>query len=184
MRALITVPWRPRRSYWRSACCLGDHRTLQNIEDLREQLVSEGAELDRKTLVVQRLPHGFGVCAGRSVKKGEVVASVPRRLVLEVPVSGHSRPSLKTLPFSAAAGGHGQWYDVMGFAEGRAAVTHAAARLIEEYLAGTGLCQTCKCFLAYVTGFHGSAQQVKYLHSGLTVRLYHPLWPCRRLYTH
>ncbi|CAE7591712.1 unnamed protein product [Symbiodinium sp. CCMP2456] len=136
MRALSArVPWQTLRPLLRRHGCSADHRTLREFEDLRHHLVSEGAELDPELLVVRESSDGFGVFAGRAIQKGEVVASVPRRLVLEVPFAVQPRP-VETLPFAAAAGGHGQWYDVMGFPAGRAAVTKAAERLIEEYHAG------------------------------------------------
>ena len=136
MRALSArVPWQTLRPLVRRHGCLADHRTLREFEDLRHHLVSEGADLDPELLVVRESSDGFGVFAGRAIQKGEVVASVPRRLVLEVPFAVQPRP-VEALPFAAAAGGHGQWYDVMGFPAGRAAVTKAAERLIEEYHAG------------------------------------------------
>ncbi|CAE7243574.1 unnamed protein product [Symbiodinium sp. KB8] len=136
MRALSArVPWQTLRPLVRRHGSLADHRTLREFEDLRHHLVSEGADLDPELLVVRESSDGFGVFAGRAIQKGEVVASVPRRLVLEVPFAVQPRPA-EALPFAAAAGGHGQWYDVMGFPAGRAAVTKAAERLIEEYHAG------------------------------------------------
>ena len=167
------------RPPWHRPYC-SDHRGAKEFEQLRRQLVSQGAELDHQVLVVERLPHGFGVFAGRSIRKGEVVASVPRRLVLEVPISGHTAPP-HPLPFSAAAGGHGQWYDVMGSAKGRAAVTQAAAQLIREHSAGrqqkselASLQADSRCLVQ--SGF----REVQNLHSGPTAKLYRLPQPCLR----
>ncbi|CAE7577301.1 unnamed protein product [Symbiodinium natans] len=138
------MSWRPWARAWQLRShsfhgCSGHGRTLREVEDLRHQLVSQGADLDAKTLIVEVLSHGLGVFAGRAINKGEVVASVPRRLVLEVPLASPQSSSAPQppKPFAAAAGGNGQWYDVMGFPEGRAAVAQAAARLAEEYAAGS-----------------------------------------------
>jgi len=58
-------------------------------------------------------------------------SQVPRGLVLEAPLLGTAAPPSDTL-LAAAAGGHGQWYDVLGSGSGRRSAVKLAQRLVEE----------------------------------------------------
>eukprot|EP00435_Cladocopium_sp_Y103_P040281 s628_g10.t3 len=102
-----------------------------NIATLRRHLQRHGADLEEATLGPCEGPKGLGMYARRPITKGEVVASVPRGLVLEAPLLGAAPPS-DTLPLAAAAGGHGQWYDVLGSASGRRSAVKLAKRVVEE----------------------------------------------------
>ena len=88
----------------------------------------------KATLGPQEGPKGLGLYARRPIAKGEVVAAVPRCLVLESPLS--HRPSTSSdSPLAAAmstAEEKGRWYDVLGSDEGRQSVVRLAKKVMEE----------------------------------------------------
>ncbi|CAJ1429659.1 unnamed protein product [Effrenium voratum] len=102
--------------------------------DALQFLLSKGAFLDPALRLSLSVGSGLEVRAGRRFAKGEVVAEVPRRLVLEAPLEAapHAAPAL----LAAARRGHGQWYDVLGSEEGRWAVANLALSLLRARAEG------------------------------------------------
>ncbi|CAK9027576.1 unnamed protein product, partial [Durusdinium trenchii] len=107
---------------------------VEAAEALRSFLVSKGAELDAQTLGPGIGTHGLGIFARRPIAKGEVLAAVPRSLVLEVPLAPTTPtvPTLRPSPLAGALPTGGRWYDVLGDGAGRAAARRLAERLLEE----------------------------------------------------
>ena len=92
-----------------------------------------GADLDPKTLALGSLAikmqratfqglgrHGLGVFAQRRIRKGQLVAAVPRKTLLQEPLA------------SAEPAQRGAWYDVLGSEQGAASARRLAERIVEE----------------------------------------------------
>lgn len=83
-----------------------------------------GADLDPKTLALGSGRHGLGVFARRRIRKGELVAAVPRATILQEPLA-------------VAASQRGGWYDVLGSEQGAASARRLAERIVEAEACGS-----------------------------------------------